>query len=251
MSEVLCITGMHRSGTSLTASWLQNCGLNLYDGNLVGPDKGNVKGHFEDKEFLMIHVAALNSRFPNSYGWQVFTIETIDFNEDQLLSAENLIKKRNEKYRYWGWKDPRSVLFLEQWKSLLPNLKFLFIWRSSDEVIRSLVKRSMSNSISHYKISAIGAHNLWLGYNSRIVRFIQEHPQSSLLINIQDLIQFDKDIFKAIKMKFKIDINYSPITNLYEPSLFHYRSGIIKQISSKILPSTSLEQTLKEYSFSK
>ncbi|MEY2858272.1 MAG: hypothetical protein RLZZ74_2584, partial [Cyanobacteriota bacterium] len=45
--SVMIITGMHRSGTSLTASLLQSAGVNLGD-RLMSEDRGNSKGHFED-----------------------------------------------------------------------------------------------------------------------------------------------------------------------------------------------------------
>jgi hypothetical protein len=54
MSKVLCIAGMHRSGTSLVTSWLQRCGLQIDDGQLLAANTGNPTGHFEDIEFNIV-----------------------------------------------------------------------------------------------------------------------------------------------------------------------------------------------------
>ena len=52
----IVITGMHRSGTSLTASLLQSAGLNLGDRLMEATATGNpLKGYFEDLDFVEFH----------------------------------------------------------------------------------------------------------------------------------------------------------------------------------------------------
>ena len=53
-NKVLIVAGMHRSGTSVIAQWLQRCGLCLGE-NLLGPAIGNNEGHFEDTDFVFLH----------------------------------------------------------------------------------------------------------------------------------------------------------------------------------------------------
>src|SRR5262245_3946517 len=55
------VAGHHRSGTSVIASILQSAGLDIGQ-NLLGPDHGNVRGHFEDVDFLEFHRRALTSQ---------------------------------------------------------------------------------------------------------------------------------------------------------------------------------------------
>lgn len=59
-SPVIIIAGMHRSGTSLTASLLQNLGVNIGK-QLVGVDYGNIKGHFENVDFVDFHKSVFKS----------------------------------------------------------------------------------------------------------------------------------------------------------------------------------------------
>ena len=59
MNQVICITGMHRSGTSLVASWLESSGLVIHDGAFLGPSVGNEKGNFEDADSLLFNIGDL------------------------------------------------------------------------------------------------------------------------------------------------------------------------------------------------
>jgi hypothetical protein len=65
----LVIVGMHRSGTSLTAALLQAMGVDVGK-NLYLADPNNVKGYFEDVEFLEFQRQVLQACCdPNDPGW--------------------------------------------------------------------------------------------------------------------------------------------------------------------------------------
>jgi hypothetical protein len=66
--NVLVITGMHRSGTSLITQWLYKCGLHVGD-DFYGADIGNADGHFEDNDFLGAHMRALMEAGISRDGW--------------------------------------------------------------------------------------------------------------------------------------------------------------------------------------
>ena len=106
--EVLIITGMHRSGTSLTTSLLQSAGVHIGD-RLMDGGTGNTKGHFEDWDFVDLHRQALTDRGINREGWT--TRKNFCFTGKYLQQAESLIAAKNHR-AVWGWKDPRSTLFL-------------------------------------------------------------------------------------------------------------------------------------------
>ena len=53
-NKVLIVLGMHRSGTSLVAQWMQRCGINMGD-ELMGPKNDNIKGFYEDMDFFNLH----------------------------------------------------------------------------------------------------------------------------------------------------------------------------------------------------
>ena len=68
--SVLIITGMHRSGTSLTTSLLQSAGVHIGD-RLMNGGNGNTKGHFEDLDFVDLHRQSLEQQGISREGWTV------------------------------------------------------------------------------------------------------------------------------------------------------------------------------------
>ena len=134
--SVLILAGMHRSGTSYVASLLQQAGIDMGE-HLLGANDSNPKGHFEDLDFLNFHGNVLQSQGLSSEGWVLQ--KNIPVPEAYLKEAETLLKKRSLK-SFWGWKDPRTTLFLDFWSGVLPKAHFLFIYRLPWEVIDSLYR---------------------------------------------------------------------------------------------------------------
>src|SRR5258708_1329424 len=117
-SKVLIIIGMHRSATSLIAQWLQHCGL-FIGKRLEGPDIGNIQGHFEDCDFLEIHQQLLKKRNYSSPGLVYTHVPEPDASEKRQLT--NIIEAKSRENNEWGWKDPRTCLFLKVYRELLPS----------------------------------------------------------------------------------------------------------------------------------
>ena len=206
---VLVIGGMHRSGTSLTASLLSAAGLHVGD-RILGcdpnnPDPSNSKGHFEDIEFLLFHervlaanglvseglVAEGNPRVPPSL-------------RDEALQ---MIVSRTARQRPWGWKEPRTILFLDFWESLLPNGKYLFVFRKPWEVVDSLFRRGNKIFVTHPEL-AIG---VWLNYNRRILEFVKKYPDKCLLSELSQIVQSPNEVFAAMRSTFGLQIDDPPL----------------------------------------
>ena len=140
----ICIIGMHRSGTSMVARLLRQCGLYLGpDDHLLGPDHANPAGHFEHTGILKINEAILR-RFDGSWdfplslaaGW-----EQAPQLEDLRAEARSLVGSFSDQ-SLWGWKEPRTTILLPFWKSLVPCLRFVVCVRSPLDVAMSLAKRN-------------------------------------------------------------------------------------------------------------
>jgi len=221
MSRSLCITGMHRSGTSLTASWLERCGLAIDDGEVWGPEEGNVRGHFEDKAFVDLHSSAIIDRHPRSRGWKAFPGDFLRFDEQGLSRARQLAEQRAGKFDLWGWKDPRSVLFLQQWKALLPELACLIIWRPWTGVAGSLIRRSRKSPHRHIKVSALGAARLYNCYGELVCRYKLQHPDDTLLLPLEMIIGDDGRALGLINEKFGLHLEHRPIREQFDAALMH------------------------------
>ena len=137
-NKILVILGMHRSGTSLVSNWLHECGLHLGD-HLYAASKHNKKGYFEDVDFLQTHKKLLELNGVHPSGHENPT--EIDLNSEHTNVLYDLLIKKNKKYRQWGWKEPRTVLFTKTYKKLLKNTYYIIIFRNHDEVVNSLIKR--------------------------------------------------------------------------------------------------------------
>ena len=160
---VVCIAGMHRSGTSMIARALNLAGVYLgplQDLQLAAAD--NPDGFWENINFVRLNDKIL-SHFngawdtppPLAAGWE----EHPDVVPYRLEAVE--LTRQFRKQEHWGWKDPRTSITIDFWKSLLPSLKVVICVRNPLEVAQSLSKRG-------YSSNRFG-HNLWKVYNESLL----------------------------------------------------------------------------------
>ena len=179
-SAACCITGMHRSGTSLVARLLHECGIALGpERQLKKPAADNLDGYFENRSFVRLNEEIITQfggqwnappNFPP--GWE-FTSEANCF----LERAENLVGQfRRDK---WGWKDPRTSLTLPFWRRLIPGLKVVVCVRNPIEVARSLFLRGDTNGTSQF--------HLWLTYYHQLLSVTQ--PANRLVTHYQSYFE--------------------------------------------------------------
>lgn len=143
-SEVICIIGMHRSGTSMVARLLQRAGLYLGPEDcLLGADAANPEGHFEHTGFLAINDALLRHL---GGGWDLPPRAAPGWQLDGALAdlqAQALaLVSSFPADRPWGWKEPRTTILLPFWKSIIRQPRFVICVRSPLDVAKSLASRN-------------------------------------------------------------------------------------------------------------
>src|SRR3954464_5611815 len=157
MSRSVVITGMHRSGTSLLASALSRAGVDL-GSHLLPAGRGNRHGHFEDVELVQFHERFLARRGVSALApppdW-----EPRETPEEETAAREMVA--RRAALPLWGFKDPRSVLFLDFWRPLLPAPLFLLVYRHPVEVALSLLRRGIDLEVQLDPWTAIRAWNVY------------------------------------------------------------------------------------------
>jgi len=230
MGTTICITGMHRSGTSLSASWLERCGLPIHAGRLITPAEGNPKGHFEDLDMARLQAQSLQRRGLGSVGWGLRGDRFLDFDPGERARAADLVAERDRVFPAWGWKDPRSVLFLEQWKALVPHLKVLAIWRPAADVVDSLLRRSRRTTNPDMRARAWPAVELWKAYNRLVVAYKLRHPSSTLLLSLDDILTHDEHVMTLIDGRFDAGLHHVPIASLYQQGLLG-RAGTSRRLA--------------------
>jgi predicted nucleic acid-binding Zn-ribbon protein len=214
-SSILIIAGMHRSGTSLTASILQSAGLHI-GRKLLDQSHGASERHFENLDFFEYHKAVLRSQGVNEDGWTLQ--ETIEVDDHFVGQAKELIAK-NAVSAVWGWKEPRTTLFLEFWANLLPEAKFLLLYRFPWEVVDSLYRRG--DKI--FKSQPDLAVKMWQHYNQKVLNIYNQFSDRCFLVNLHILLNHLDTVIPAINQKLQLNLTL-PSSTLYNPSQIHKQS---------------------------
>jgi hypothetical protein len=195
----LIIAGMHRSGTSFTASLLAAAGVHLGD-SLLPAQHGNDEGHFEDTGILAFHERVLRSLGLDSDGFVARQVGRGD--AATRREAEALAAARARPGRLWGWKEPRTVLFLDWWRDTLPDARFLMIFRDPWEVADSLYRRGDEA----FAVDPALALRLWLHYNRAIVEFATAHPDRSLVVDVRQVIADPGSVLEAVRTRLGLPV---------------------------------------------
>ena len=224
--SIFVIAGMHRSGTSLVAALLQSAGIDIGQ-RLMAPSENNAKGHFEDLDFVEFHEHVLYSHGISKDGW---TLEQSIHVQEQYLSQARQLIEQNAAKETWGWKDPRTTLFLQFWADLIPDANFLLIYRSPWEVIDSLYRRGDDLFYSNPNF----ALELWIHYNQTLLNFYHQCPERCILFNLETIARDPAVLIRLLNQKFGTHLS-PPADEICDPSLFRakipssQRQGILER----------------------
>jgi len=237
-NDVICIIGMHRSGTSMVARLLNLCGLDLGPPEqFMPPNESNPLGYFENENFTYKIDDALLAHFGGSWDNPPLFKEDWEYNpsiEQIVLDAKSLLQTFSNSSQ-WGWKDPRATILLPFWKSLIPNLRFVICVRSPLEVSKSLAKRD--------KISIQKGVYLWNQYMRAAIRDTEGCPR---------IFIFYEDFFKDTPGEINSEINrLVEFCGLQKPddlsSLHDTISSELKHHTSETLELLNEDKVITEY----
>jgi hypothetical protein len=223
-SRVLCVAGMHRSGTSLVARILSLLGVDFGPAeDLLPPQSDNPHGFWEHSSFT-----ALNDEILEAMGgtWEAPPALPPHWYRQPRLEplrtrARQLIQARSGRARFWAWKDPRNCLTLPFWRSLVPQMRFVVCLRNPIDVSCSLAQR---NGFSPVKSEA-----LWLRYTQEALT--NTAGGERLLLFYEDLVS---DAGSQLRRLASFARPQRPAANIarlrglarsVEPALHHHRSS--------------------------
>lgn len=218
----VCITGMHRSGTSLAASWLERCGLPVHDGRVIPAGIGNEKGHFEDVDFVEINERSLARQWPGTRGWQVSADRASWFSAGEAAAAAALIAQRQQRFDKWAWKDPRSTLLLEAWADLLPDMRTLLFWRPCADVVDSILRRAARST--HPVVQGVTPESgtkIWLTYNYRVLEYRRLYPEHCALLAASAVTEQPRESYETITRRLDLELDYVPLGELFDEGMHH------------------------------
>jgi hypothetical protein len=212
----VCIAGMHRSCTSLISAMLQSAGVDV-GRDLLGPARGNARGHFEDLGFLQFHQDVLAAHGLDRTGFIVRP--RVPVPPSLRPRARHLVAQRQAAGGCWGWKDPRTTLFLDFWAQAVPDLHFLLLFRAPWEVVDSLFRRG-DEAFRHAPDLAA---RVWLNYNRAVLDFQARFPSRCLLLEGRAVADRPGVLRAAINRAFGLGLG--PVRPLYDPDLCRQPAG--------------------------
>jgi hypothetical protein len=219
--KIICVLGMHRSGTSLLTRLLNLLGVDLGSTNRLTtePADANPKGYWENHDLTSISDAILK-RFGGAWdeppvfpaGWQDDV--AID---DLRLRAQEFIRQQFSQTSLCGWKDPRTCLTLPFWQQQFADLQYIICLRHPLAVAASLARR---DGFSYEK-----SCRLWLLYVLSALHYTD--GKSRLLLFYEDLMSDSERELDRLA-EFTGTNNDPEIRNamrqFVDPSLYHHRS---------------------------
>lgn len=113
----------------------------------------------------------------------------------------------------WGWACPHSVKLLNFWHSFAPQLCFVLLYSTPEEVIYAASKNLNNNSAHNNSGDAIIKQ--WLNDQQMMLKFYIKNPLQSLLINVNDFRKNPKYLVEKINEHFNFNLN--SFTELNDP----------------------------------
>jgi hypothetical protein len=155
--KVICILGMHRSGTSCLAGSLEEAGV--YLGDVQRKNPYNLKGNCEHLKIMGLHDDLFAA---NGGSWDNPPLRVIWSDKHRMLRDE--IIREYLDVPVWGFKDPRALFALDGWREVLPAISLVGTFRHPLAVARSLQVRNQFTLDKGYQI--------WLAYNRRLLEYL-------------------------------------------------------------------------------
>jgi hypothetical protein len=256
-NNVLVVAGMHRSGTSLISHWLHDCGLQIGESLLEG-GKGNEEGHFEDLEFLKMHEEILTRKGCDAAGLHApFDVVPTPYEKAKMQA---IISVKNTCFTQWGWKEPRTCLFLSTYTELLPNAKYLVVLRSYQDVVHSLIRRDLAHIEERYRARGplhrwfwrhiarpgrLRRHRqkhaerylqAWLTYNEKILEALDGLPESHyLVVSYQMMRQRSDEVFRFLSSHWRFRLHYENFATVFKNELISKQSDGLPVLANEAL----------------
>jgi hypothetical protein len=177
------VLGMHRSGTSAVAGMLDALGVRMGPKNAhpewVGRHWSNPMGHFENPDIVWLNGSILGndgSGVHESAEWGQIPERA------GALAADIDRTLRNTEGELWGWKDPWSVLTIEEFLPMVHDPRFIFVFRDLGDVARSLYRRDGTGAEESRRIAA--------RFAAKLADIAAQHPDVPRLeLNFDDVMK--------------------------------------------------------------
>jgi hypothetical protein len=242
--KVVCVLGMHRSGTSALCGAFDLLGVD-FGKQLMPATDANEKGHWEHAEIVRAHERLLSSL--ESF-WDDDDLLPSDWIEREITREiqSDLIRILERDFAHsslFGLKDPRMCRLMPLWLPIFRTLRvephFVLVVRHPWEVAESLAKR---DEIEHPK-----SYLLWLEHVVQAESATRGHQRSFLCY--EELMDNPVAILGELREQLRVDLRepseiQASLRHFLDPSLRHHQ---LNKESSDKLSSPVLQLALNFY----
>ena len=120
-------------------------------------------------------------------------------------------------------------MLLNFWDTLLPEAKYIFVYRFPWEVSESISRLNHPFFQEHPDCAV----EIWHFYNRHLLEFYQAHPERCILVNINTFSKSPTQFLNILQTKFGMEICdelRSQIGEIFKPQLFHYTDDIPSKV---------------------
>ncbi len=219
LKKPILVTGLPRSGTSLTAGLLSLCGA--WTGTTVEGTKDNIKGFFEHvglretvNKGLLIDLKCdpLGVRnLPPTEGLPPVP----DFKEvvSNIVLADGYDGKQP-----WLFKDAKMLLLFPYYKEHFPNATWVIVKRKREDVIDSCLRtgfmRQHTEDLAYW--------DAWAQEYERRIELLKESGVKYHEIWASDLFNSERrEVLRKLVKKLKLKWNENKVQDFIEPKVWH------------------------------
>lgn len=234
MSQQVIVLGMHRSYTTLLASWLHDNGILMFDPKISTPR------YHEDPEIFNLHEEFLRSQGMN---WMNARAPFVDPSHAFRNRCYQLWQDRNQQAALWGWKDPRTCILYEfLWESFSQSAKFIIVYRDPSEVVESLLVRKIKKRrhallvpdviyqwhLRRHRIQYDSAHLVCWNYYNRCLLEILKHknPNDYLVLDAHTLVSNEKKIYHRLTETWQMPLSGKSLSAMVQPMTIRHTPNL-------------------------
>jgi hypothetical protein len=190
LGQATIVLGMGRSGTSILANLLHESGVSMYE-HAIAPGSINPRGFAEETLVVAFHQdlkRRFYSRFEEDPDYDNPLIdEVLPFKWDREIAdnAATLVF-RLQRPGLWGWKDPRTVLFIDLWLELLPTVRMVIPLRHPVELFASYLLRLPNQRLM---LRADQVFRSYAAYHAKIAQVVNRHRDQCYVFYAQSAYQ--------------------------------------------------------------
>jgi len=229
MQDPIIITGIPRSGTSLTSGIIELCGA--FGGNTTPPNKHNPKGMFENdrirNELLKPYFADIRYDPRGQYPLPK-SINNLPEQENLSNKLKDIIKEQGYEDGKYYYKGAKIILIWPVWKKAFPNSKWVLVRRNVNDIADSCARTSFMDTFSKkYFQSKIGVNTEkegWKWWAKFHIKRINEMLESDIKIKQvwpSKIINGDFSEIKNTVEWLGLDWNKEKIKNFIEPKYWN------------------------------